>query len=394
MNLSRRDFLKGIGALGAVGVTQSGLTQESADYDFNDLQEKVEEQRNRREKKGGATVYLGSADSLDLSFNGGYVSDINFEDVEKMLNEGKSPEEIANSNNRNLKREKLPDAQVVRDQQEEVKLVYMSEEGNNRPLESYSESLENAFSQLEPSVDLDVSVDVVRPDSEDLQSLRDVSSREFEGIEADLDLKTKHSETGQEPIFLVEDNILPDAAGHADYLTNVAFVELVDNEAYNQHVINHEAGHSILGLPHHFHEDGAMSYNPQADQDKVFHPRSRMMTKALLTGNTTYRVKDRTGQEYSDGEFKEKDFKLIEIEYESRNLEKEAVTQDFFSHLTTYAEQVLGHDMGSWTPENHELVEDGDQVYDVATYRHTDGSEMKLKVDDYIEEMNLKDSHD
>jgi hypothetical protein len=393
MDLSRRDVLKGIGAMGAAGATQRSLTQDSADSDFNSLQEKVDERRNYREENRGATIYLGSADSLDLSVDDGYVSDIKFEDVEKMLDEGKTPEEIANSDKRNLKREKIPDAQAVREQQEEVKLVYISEEGNNRPLESYSESLENAFSQLEPSVDLDVSVESVKPDSEDLQSLNNVSSDDiYEGQEADLDLKIKYSETGQEPIFLVENDILPDAGGLADYITDVAFVELVDNEAYNQHVINHEAGHSILGLPHHFHEDGAMSYNPQADQDEAFHPRSRMMAKALLTGDTTYSVEDESANVLVDGEREEKNYKLIEIEYESRNLEKEAVTQDFFSHLTTYAEQVLGHDMGSWTPENHELVEDGDQVYDVATYRHTDGSEMTLKVDNYIEEMSLQKS--
>ncbi|MFB6116383.1 MAG: hypothetical protein ABEK10_02615 [Candidatus Nanosalina sp.] len=209
-------------------------------------------------------------------------------------------------------------------------------------------------------------------------------------MKADLDLKTKYSKTGQEPVFLVESDILPDAGGVSDYMTGVAFVELVDDEAYNQHVVNHETGHSILGLPHHFHEDGAMSYNPEANQDQNFHPRSRMMAKALLTGNTEYEVRDRTVEGIFDGEMQEKRYKQIDIQHNSRNLGTEAVTQDFFKHLDTYAEQVLGYDMSAWTPESHELVEDEDQVYDVATYRHLDGSEMTLKVDHYIEDMDLE----
>jgi hypothetical protein len=393
MDLSRREVLKGLGALGAAGATSSSLTHESAESDFTDFQERVEDRREYRQDNGGATIYLGSADSLDLSVSSGTVYDhYSFDDVEEMLEDGKTPEEIVNSGNKELRHSQKHNSQVVRGQEEEVKLVYLSQSDQERPLDQYRKVLQQAFNQFDPSVEIDASVEAVTPDPEDLEALQDVSSGEYEGLKADLDLKEKYSETGQEPVFLVEKNILPDAGGISDYMTGVAFVELVDDENYNQHVVNHETGHSILGLPHHFHEDGAMSYNPEANLDHSFHPRSRMMAKALMTGDTEYEVIDRTVEGIFDGERQEKKHKVIDIEYESRNLEKEAVTQDFFSHLTTYAEQVLGHDMGSWTPENHELVEDGDQVYDVATYRHTDGSEMTLKVDNYIEEMSLEKS--
>ena len=393
MDGSRRDVLKGTGGLLAAGFTSSSLTRETAGSDFSDLEEKIDERRDYRDENGGATIYLGSVDSLDLSVNGGFVyDDYSFEDVERMLDEGETPEEIVNSDNEEFRHSQSSDGEVIRDRQEQVKLVYMSEDESERPLESYSESLQKVFAELDPSIDLDVSVDTVRPDSEDLQALRDVSSGEFKGLEADLDLKTKYSENGQEPVFLVENDILPDAGGVSDYLTGVAFVELVDNEDYNRHVVNHETGHSLLGLPHHFHEDGAMSYNPQADHNEAFHPRTRMMAKALLTGDTSYRVVDETAQGIFDGEQQEKNYKQIEIEHESRDLEKEAVTQDFFHHLDTYAEQVLGYDMSAWTPESHEIVEEDSRVFDVATYSHRDGSEMSLKIDHYVEEMNLEET--
>lgn len=391
MGLSRREVLKGTGALLTAEATSSSLTLETAVSDFRDFREKVDERREYRQANSGATIYLGSVDSLDLSVSGGSVyDDHSFDDVEKMLEEGKTPEEIVNSNNEELKLLQNYNAKVIQDQEKEVKLVYISEEDHDRPLETYSKSLQQAFHQLDPPVDLDVSVEQVRSDPEDVQALKDVSSGEFEGLEADLDLKAKYSETGQEPVFLVENDILPDAGGISDYMTGVAFVELVDDEVYNQHVVNHETGHSVLGLPHHFHKDGAMSYNPDANLNHTFHSRSKMMAKALLTGDTDYEVEDRTVKGIFDGEKQEKRYKQIDIEHESRDLGTEAVIQDFFQHLDTYSEQVLGYDMGVWTPESHEIVEEEDRVYDVATYSHGNGSEMTLKVDHYIEEMNLE----
>lgn len=392
MNLSRREFVKTAGALFAAGATSTGHTNpEGAASEFQEFQEKVDERKEYRQENGGATIYLGSVDSLDRSVDGGTVYDhLDFNDVERMLGEGRTPEEVVNSDNEELHHSEPHEAQPVRERTEEVKMVYLSQGGIDRPLEMYRESLQQAFQELDPSLDLDVSIEEISPDSEDVESLENVSSGDFEGLKADLDLKNKYSDTGQEPVFLVENNILPDAGGVSDYMTGVAFVELVGDEAWNQHVLNHEAGHSLLGLPHHYHEDGAMSYNPEAGGDHSFHPRTRMLAKALLTGDTEYTVKDRTVTGIFDGEKMEKRYQQIDIEHTSRALETEAVTQDFFKHLDTYAEQVLGYDMSSWTPESHEIVEEDDRVYDIATYSHTDGSEMTMKVDHYIEEMTLE----
>ncbi|WP_414838303.1 twin-arginine translocation signal domain-containing protein [Candidatus Nanosalina sp. VS9-1] len=391
MNLSRRELLKTTGAMLAAGATAtSNPRPEGASAGFEELRESVEDRRSFREENAGATIYLGSADTLDKSVSGGSVYDnTDFNDVERMLEEGKRPEEVVSSDSSELHHSGGDSAQVVRERSEEVKLVYMSEDGE-RPLESYAESLQQAFRQLDPSVDIDVTVETVQPDQEDVESLEDVSSGEFEGLKADLDLKNKYSGRGQEPVFLVESDILPDAGGVSDYMTGVAFVELTEDEAWNRHVVNHETGHSLLGLPHHFHEDGAMSYNPEANRDESFHPRSRMMAKALLTGQTDYNVRDRTVTGIFDGEQKEKRYKQIDIMHNSRDLGTEAVTQDFFHHLETYVEQVLGYDMSSWEPERHEIVEEDDGVYDIAVYSHRDGSEMQLKVDSYIEEMKLE----
>ena len=104
MDLSRREVLKGLGALGAAGATSSSLTHESAESDFTDFQERVEDRREYRQDNGGATIYLGSADSLDLSVSRGTVYDhYSFDDVEEMLEDGKTPEEIVNSGNKELR---------------------------------------------------------------------------------------------------------------------------------------------------------------------------------------------------------------------------------------------------------------------------------------------------
>ena len=390
MDLSRRELLRGTGALFVAGATSTdSLRPVDAGSSFEQLQRKVDEREKFREENGGATIYLGSVDTLDSSVSGGSVYDNrDFDDVERMLEEGMTPEEVTDSDNPDLRHSGKHGAQPIREQEEEVKLVYISEDGQ-RPLESYVNSLQQAFQELDPAVDLDVSVDVVSPDPEDLEALENVSSGEFEGLKADLDLKTKYSEQGEEPVFLVEDDILPDAGGVSDYMTDVAFVELIDDEDWNRYTLNHEAGHSLLGLPHHYHEDGAMSYNPEAAGDESFHPRTRLMAKALLTGNTEFNVQDKEVTGVFDGEKQEKRFKQIDIQHNSRDIGTEAVTQDFFQHLETYTEEVLGYDMSSWTPESHEIVEENGKAYDIATYSHRDGSEMQLKIDQYIEEMTL-----
>ncbi|MFB6292322.1 MAG: hypothetical protein ABEI58_02910, partial [Candidatus Nanohaloarchaea archaeon] len=361
-----------------------------ADEDFRELEELVEERREYRSENGGQTIYLGSVDSFDRDFDGGQVYDSkDFDDVDRMLEEGMTPEEIVESDNPELERSGGESGEVIRTREEDIRLVYLSD-GGERPLESYAESLRQAFHNLEPSIDLEVAVDEVEPDEEDLRALEDISSGEFEGMKADLNLKAKYSEDGEEPVFLVENDLLLDAGGHSDYMTGVAFVELGENEDANRHVVNHETGHSVLMLPHHFHESGAMSYNPEADHDTGFHSRSRMMAKAVMTGDTEYEVVDRTVSGIFDGEMQEKEYKQVKVDYTPRDLGTEQVSEDFFDHLDTYAREVLGYDMGSWTPESRRLVEEDGETYDIATYRHDDGSEMVLKVGDYIEDMRLE----
>lgn len=391
MDISRRDLIGGGAGLATLGLLYKGFqSAQNAESDFQVLSSKIDERQEYREENGGATIYLGSVDSWDLVVQGSHVYDnLDFEDVERMLEEGKSPEEVVNSDKQNLRRSDRHRTQVIRENKEEIELVYLSEQGNQRPLQEYEEILMDCFSQLDPSVELDVSSRQVEPDEEDLEALNNVSSSGGDGLKADLDLKTKYSSEGTEPVFLLEEDILPGAAGISDGLTGVAFVELGHNEEANKHVINHEAGHSILSLPHHYHQNGIMSYNSDADEDTQFHPRSRMMALSILNGETEYEIKDKEVSGIFDGETQTRRYKQIDVSHHPKQLETPAVTEDFFQHLDIYAEQVLGYDMNPWNPESHEIIEEDGTTYDIATYRHEDGTEMQLKVNNYVEEMEL-----
>ena len=391
MSLSRRDLLKSAGAIAVAGASSySSIDQRTAEDEYNSLKEKVDSQRKVREDNPGGTVFLGSVNSWERSFpNGILTDDENFSEIDEMLEKGYSPEEIAENNSNDLTLNGETSQELIEGHEASVKLVYFSE-GEERPLENYAEGLKQAFKELEPPIEINTEIQTVTPDEEDREYLSKVSSEEIEGLEADLGLKEKYSDENAEPVFLVENDLLPEAAGLADYLTDVAFVELSDNEEWNQHVINHETGHSILNLPHNYHENGAMSYNPEAFSDSKFNKRSKMIVEALMNGKNEYDVNEGQANIFEDGEVRNEHYKTIKIRHTPSNIDDAEAKQDFFNHLETYIEQKLEFNMSRWTPKDYKHVENNSDSFDIAVYEHDDGSELEMKVGAYIEDMKFR----
>lgn len=388
MDLSRRELL-GITAVGTTGAL-AVANPTTPKTEFNILQSEVRKRRKIRENNSGATIHLGSINTVENTLDGGTVYDNrNFDRINQMLDQGMEPEKIVDQESGNLRhRNGQQEAQPIRKNSDNVKLVYLTDD-QEIELQNYAETLQDSFQEFEPSLNLEIKTESYILDQNEKRTLQNVTSQE-NSLHARLELRDKLSEYGTLPIFLLDQNIFEEADGKEFSFTDTAFVELSEDREINNHLIVHEAGHSILGLPHHYHQNGAMSYNPEADRDSSFHQRTQMIGNSLLNGNREFDVRQQVYEGTVNGENVENPYKLIDIEYVPKIIDSSRVEEDFFRHFETFTEEVLEYEMSEWDREKYRLVEEDGDLYDLVTYSHKSGAKMTLKVDDYIDEMEFQ----
>lgn len=385
--VERRDILKGIVGTAGVTATATNLDWGSVRERFQNLSEAVDERRTHRKNNPGGTVYLGSVNRADVVEPSGVVSTSPKSDlkaIDRLLEEGNSPEQIAKDRYDKLDYNDGSAFNYFQEGLLPIDLIHLNTDGTSRPLGRYETTLEESLNKI-LGIDVTVSSRSVVPDQEDVSHMENVSASGFEALDADLGLKQKYGKEERTPIFLSEKEIFSEG-GHADYLTDVSWVELTWNEDWNESTITHEAGHATLFLPHTYSREGVMSYNHKSGNSTEFNQRSAMAAERIMKGNLEAEAEDTRVIGFKNGESYDTTVKKIDYRITPGKVDEKRNSEDAVNHIETVLEDMYDFETENWRI-NHHLDESND--VDIYIMRHEEGYVAEFEVDRFIEKMTL-----